>query len=135
MPTVQKKPVTFLVVLRHDCILGTCSAEAIADCWVNLNTAPPTWCQEGVMKYFRTSARTLSRASARTCARIGILGGALLILLWIGISATLPGGGVTAAPELASARSPVQTPIPVAATAPMDSPARAAAPSDSAFED
>ena len=75
------------------------------------------------MRNFRLSARKHSRASAR----IGILGGALLVMLWIGLSASVPGGGVTAAPEGASARFPVQTPIPAAATAQMDNPAPAAA--------
>jgi hypothetical protein len=61
-------------------------------------------------------------------------GSALLVALWIGISASSPGGGVTAAPELATARHPVQTPIPVTTTAQSGTPARAAAPSGSAAD-
>ena len=82
------------------------------------------------MKYFRIFARTHSRAYTR----IGVLGSALLVMLWIGISASSPGGGVTAAPELATARPPVQAPIVVTATAQSGSPARAAAPSESAAD-
>ena len=82
------------------------------------------------MKYFRISAR----AHFRAYTRIGVLGSALLVMLWIGISASSPGGGVTAAPELATARPPVQAPIVVTAAAQAGSPARAAAPSESAAD-
>ena len=51
------------------------------------------------MRSFRISAGTHSRAAAR----IGILGGALLVLLWIGISASSPDGAATAAPALGHA--------------------------------
>ena len=82
------------------------------------------------MKYFRIFARTHSRASIR----IGMLGSALLVVLWIGISASSPGGGVTAAPRTRHSAAPVQTPILVTATAQSGSPARAAAPSGSAAD-
>jgi YVTN family beta-propeller protein len=82
------------------------------------------------MKYFRIFARKHSRASIR----IGVLGGVLLVVLWIGISASSPGGGVTAAPGLATTRPLVQAPILVTATAQAGSPARAAAPSESAAD-
>jgi uncharacterized BrkB/YihY/UPF0761 family membrane protein len=45
------------------------------------------------MKDFRSSAQKHSRASAR----IGILGSAFLIMLWIGLSASAPSGGAIAA--------------------------------------
>jgi YVTN family beta-propeller protein len=60
-----------------------------------------------------------------------MLGTALLVMLWIGVSASSTGGGVTAAPELATARPLVQAPILVTATAQPGRPARAAAPSES----
>ena len=60
------------------------------------------------MRSFRISAGTHSRAAAR----IGMLGGALLVLLWIGISALSPGGAATAAPALGHGHSPAQTPSP-----------------------
>ena len=82
------------------------------------------------MKYFRPFAQKHSRASIR----IGVLGGVLLVVLWIGISASSPGDGVTAAPGLATARPLVQAPILVTATAQAGSPARAAAPSESAAD-
>ena len=60
------------------------------------------------MRSFRISAGTHSRAAAR----IGMLGGALLVLIWIGISASSPDGAATAAPVLNRGRSPAQTPSP-----------------------
>ena len=60
------------------------------------------------MRSFRISAGMHSRAAAR----IGMLGGALLVLLWIGISASSPDGAATAAPLLDHGRSPAQTPSP-----------------------
>ena len=78
------------------------------------------------MRNFRSSAQKHSRASAR----IGILGSAFLIMLWIGLSASAPSGGAIAAPERAPARSPVQTPLPASATAQQDSPAPADASPD-----
>ena len=61
------------------------------------------------MKSFRISAPTHSQAAAR----IGMLGSALLVLVWIGISASSPGGAATAAPVLDHGRSPALTSSPV----------------------
>ena len=58
------------------------------------------------MRSFRITAGMHSRAAAR----IAMLGVALLVLIWIGISALSPGGAATAAPVLDHGRSPAQTP-------------------------
>ena len=65
------------------------------------------------MRSFRITAGMHSRAAAR----IGMLGSALLVLIWIGISASSPGGAATAAPLLDHGRSPAQTPSPAIAPA------------------
>jgi YVTN family beta-propeller protein len=79
------------------------------------------------MKPFRTSVESLSRAGIR----IGLLGGALLVVLWIGISAA-SGRAATAAPALGHGRPPAQTPSPASDPArPSDSTNFVIAPADS----
>jgi YVTN family beta-propeller protein len=80
------------------------------------------------MRSFRITAGTHSRATAR----IAMLGGALLVLIGIGLSASSLGGGATAAPVPDHGRSPAQTPSPATGPAQPNDPTNYfSAPADS----
>ena len=90
------------------------------------------------MKYFRMSGRTQSRAGVR----MGLLGGVLLTLVWLGVSALTPSAAATpgavsgvhsapGAPELPLGWLPAQTPVPTFIPAQPNDPAGVgAAPAD-----
>ncbi|MEI8084214.1 MAG: hypothetical protein WCI74_20425, partial [Actinomycetes bacterium] len=90
------------------------------------------------MKYFRMSGRTQSRAGVR----MGLLGGVLLTLVWLGVSALTPSAAATPvavsgvraapdAPKLALRWAPAQAPVPTFIPAQPNDPAGVgAAPTD-----